>query len=227
MRMRLALLANSRPDCLLEIAQVAQVTKEMYKRQPRICIRRLKKSIRYAIDNRGTLTVPKLDKKGLRIVGFSDVFFAKNHDQSPQLVHIIFLVESNETAIPLFFKSYKARKVTTSAMPGEVIIFSDIFDYSTALSEDITNMFNKRIPVQLLTDRKCLVEVISNGSRTSEKRLMLDIAVPRELFRDKAISDIRFIRSSTNIANGLFKQISQAVLRNVVISGRLDVVSAK
>lgn len=92
-------------------------------------------------------------------------------------------------------------------MSGEEITFSDIFDYSTALLEDITNIVNKRIPVQLLTGRKVLFGAISKGSHTSEKRMMLDRAANREGFRDKTTSDILFIISSTNIADGLIQQI--------------------
>ena len=41
---------------------------------------------------------------------------------------------------------------------------------------------------------------------------MLDIAAAREGFRGKVISDIGFMRSSKNIADGLTKSMSQAAL---------------
>lgn len=51
---------------------------------------------------------------------------------------------------------------------------------------------------------------------------MLDIAAAREGFRDK-VSDISFVRGSNNASDGLTKPMSQAVLRNVVSSGNLQV----
>eukprot|EP00171_Calliarthron_tuberculosum_P023142 IDg23142t1 len=75
-------------------------------------------------------------------------------------------------------------------MGGEVIAFSDLFDRTSTLAAEIGTIYKKRIPVQLLTDSKSLFDVISKGSRTSEKRMMLDIAAARERFRDKVISDI-------------------------------------
>ena len=55
--------------------------------------------------------------------------------------------------------------------------------------------------MQLLFDSKRLSDVISEGSRTSEKRVTLDIAAAREGFRDKMISDIGLIQSSLDIAD--------------------------
>eukprot|EP00171_Calliarthron_tuberculosum_P000537 IDg537t1 len=106
-------------------------------------------------------------------------------------------------------------------MGGEVIAFSDLFDRAATYAAELGEIYSRRIPVQLFTDSKSLFDVISKGSRTSEKRLMLDIAAAREGFRNKTISDIGFVRSSSNIADGLTKAMSQAALQSVV-SSHLD-----
>lgn len=80
-------------------------------------------------------------------------------------------------------------------MGGEVIVFNDLFDISATLSAELGDIFQLHIPVQLLTDSNCLFEVISKGSRTSEKRTMLDIAAAGERFRDKVVSEIGCVRS--------------------------------
>ena len=108
-------------------------------------------------------------------------------------------------------------------MAGEVIAFSDLFDIAATLASELGEIYGRRIPVQLLTDSKSLFDVISKGSRTSEKRTMLDIAAAREGFRDKIISDIGFICSSSNIADGLTKSMSQAALQAAVSTGMLSV----
>eukprot|EP00171_Calliarthron_tuberculosum_P016586 IDg16586t1 len=107
-------------------------------------------------------------------------------------------------------------------MGGEVIAFSDLFDRAATLSSELGDVYGKPIPVQLLTDSKSLFDVISKGSKTSEKRMMLDIAAAREGFRDKTISDIGFVRSASNLADGLTKPMSQAALQSVVSTGVLS-----
>lgn len=53
---------------------------------------------------------------------------------------------------------------------------------------------------QLLNDSEYLFDVISKVFRTSEKRLMLDIAAAREEFQDNVISDIGIVHSCHNLA---------------------------
>ncbi len=53
--------------------------------------------------------------------------------------------------------------------------------------------------------------------------MMLDIAAAREGFRDKLISDIGFVSSSKNLADGLTKSMSQSALQEVVSTGFLSV----
>ena len=55
--------------------------------------------------------------------------------------------------------------------------------------------------------------------------MMLDIAAAREGFRDKVISDIGFVRSSKNVADGLTKPMSQAVLHRVITTGTLAIAT--
>ena len=108
-------------------------------------------------------------------------------------------------------------------MAGEVIAFSDLFDVAVTLAAELKSLLLQPVSVQLFTDSKSLFDVFSKGSRTSEKRMMLDIAAAREGFREKVISDIGFVRKSDNVADGLTKAMSQAVLCDVLATGEFNV----
>ena len=82
---------------------------------------------------------------------------------------------------------------------------------------------NHAIPVNLFTDSKTLFDIISKGTRISEKRLMLDISCAREGFKNHEISNIGFIRSSFKLADGLTKKMSQESLLKVLQQGQLKV----
>ena len=99
----------------------------------------------------------------------------------------------------------------------------DRSDTAITLGQEIECLLDNKIPVQLLTDSKSLFDVISKGTRTSEKRTMLDIAASREAFRDKVISDIGFVRSNKNLADGLTKEMNQSALRKFLDTGTLVV----
>lgn len=223
-RMKLAWLSHSRPDCLFEISQLTQITKDVFEQERRTLIRRTNKLIKYAKQNELSLRFPKLDKNSLKIVGFSDASFAGNRDFSSQLGYLIFLSDDSGSVCPVVFKSYKARRVTRSVMGAELIAFSDMFDAAFTLREELRALHpGSSIPLTLYTDSKTLFDVISKGTRTSEKRLMLDIACTREGFKTHAINDIGFIRSSENIADCLTKAMSQASLAQVLKSSKLGV----
>lgn len=222
-RMKLAWLSNSRPDCLFEISQMAQVTDKIYKEKRASIIKRINRTIEYTKINPLKLKVMKLKQQNLSIVGFSDSSFMNNWDHSTQLGYVIFLMDDDHNVVPIFFKSYKARRITKSPMAGEVIAFSDMFDAAIALSEEMKTLLDQQIKVQLFTDSKSLFDVISKGSKTSEKRLMLDIAAAREGFKDELISNIGLVRSKHNIADGLTKEMNQSALRNILETGQLKI----
>ena len=221
--MKLAWLAHTRADCLFEISQMAQVSKERFDKEKKAIIRRFNKTVRFAIEHGIGIAIPKLDLSSTKVVGFSDSLFANNHDLTTQLGHITLFVDGQGNAVPISFKSYKARRVVRSAMAGEVIAFSDMFDVAVTLAEELRQITKRPIPLHLLTDSKALFDVISKGSKTSEKRLMLDVAAAREGFRDKVISDIGFVRTNHNLADGLTKSTSQAAIQRVLSSGKIGI----
>ncbi len=56
--MKLAWLANTRPDCLFEVSQLAQVTIAMFISDSASAIRQLNRAVNYAVDNPITLRIP-------------------------------------------------------------------------------------------------------------------------------------------------------------------------
>ena len=223
MRMRVAWLANTRPDMQFEISQLAQVTKERFDADPMAHIKKLNNSIRYAHDNIAHLPFPKLDLRSVRIVGYSDAAFANNYDATSQLGRVILLIDDDNNSIPIAFKSYKSRRVTRSVLSAEVIAFANLFDYAFSIRSQIEQALRRGVPMHLLTDSKSLFDIISKGSRTSEKRIMLDIHATREAYRHQEISNIGFVRSQYNLADGLTKPKMQGSLLGVLRKGQHQV----
>ena len=64
----------------------------------------------------------------------------------------------------------------------------------------------------MLTDSKSLFDIISKRCRTNEKRIMLDVYASRQAYKALGTSNIGFVRSSHNLADGLTKPKVQAAL---------------
>lgn len=223
-RMQLAWLSHTRPDALYEISQLTQITRDRFDDKRRDIIKRVNRLIKYVKENNVTIKFPSLDDDTLKIIGFSDASFASNHDCTSHLGYIIFIGDSSDHVVPVHFRSYKARRVTRSVMGAELISFSDMFDTAFTLSQELKQLLpGRNVPVNLFTDSKSLFDVISKGSRTSERRLMIDIASAREGFKNRDISDIGFVRSGHNIADGLTKSMNQSSLMLCLRSSKLNV----
>lgn len=66
-------------------------------------------------------------------------------------------------------------------------------------------MKRKRIPLKMFKDSEGLFRVIMKSSLTTEKRLMVYIRSALEAYEHGYISEVRWIRSSHNISDGLTK----------------------
>ena len=169
------------------------------------------------------LRYPKMDVSTMHIVGYSNAAFANNDDLSSQLWRVIFLVDGDENAEPIAFKSYKLRRATRSVLAAEVIAFANMFDESFAIKDTIEVAIANSVQLHLLTDSKSFFDTISKGNRTNEKRLMLDVYVARQGYKEQDIGNIGFLRSNNNIADELTKSMNQEVLRNVNASEKLRI----
>ena len=152
MRMKLAWLANTSPDSLLEISHLAWVTEGKLDAEKKECIRRFNRAIRYAVQNRISPKIPGLDMETLKFIACSDSSFANNADPSSQLDKICLLGDHAGSVVPIHFKYYKSRRATTSSMAGEVIAFSDLkylYNYSPT-----ANPSSASFPKHLATQRR-------------------------------------------------------------------------
>ncbi len=223
MRIKLAWLSNARPDCMFEISQLAQVTDAIFVEHKSECIRTLNRTVRYAVQNPLSVSFPRLDFDSLQVSGFSDSSFANNRDLSSKHGYVTALSDATVNYIPLSFKPYKARRVTRSVMANELIAFRYMFNAAFTMSAELKKMIWKHVPLRILTDIKCLFDVISKSSRTSENRIMIVIATEHEGYNNYSISDIGFVRTTKNLADSLTKTMNQAALQDLLKSSRLIV----
>ena len=128
MRMRLPCLANTRPNIVLEISKIAQVTRITYEKYISKHCKRLNRAIKYVHDRQVTIRILKLDSNSLRITAYSDAAFVNNADLSSQHGRIFHLTDDNHNAIPVSNKSYRSRRVARFVLSAEVIAFADLFD---------------------------------------------------------------------------------------------------
>ena len=68
-------------------------------------------------------------------------------------------------------------------LPAEVIAFADLFDNALALRIQVQQGMRRAVPMHLLNDSKSLLDIASKGTRSSEKRIMLDVHAARDAYQ--------------------------------------------
>ena len=77
--------------------------------------------------------------------------------------------------------------------------------------------------MHLLTDSKSLLDFISKGSKTSEKRITLDIHAASQVYKLHEISNIEFVRTDKFLADVLTKSNMKAMIYELFLKGRYAV----
>ena len=111
---------------------------------------------------------------------YTDASFAGNDDLSSQVGFIILLCDRSDRAHILEYSSRKSKRAVRSILGGELQAFASGFDQAFILRHDLETIFRMKISLHMLTDSLQIFDVITKGSSTTEKRLMIEIASARK-----------------------------------------------
>lgn len=137
---------------------------------------------------------------------------------SSQLGFIILLCDASNHAHVLQYCSKNSKRVVRSILGGEVYAFADGFDRAYIMRHDLQMILKKNIQLHMYTDSLQMFDVITKGSSTTEKRLMIDIASARQCYNREEISQVGLVASENNIADGLTKEYANDALEKQLSS---------
>lgn len=219
-RQALSWLTNTRPDICADVNLSTQVTERKWERRH---VTELNSVIRYVkrTSKRG-LMQRRLDMESLKIKVFSDSSFANAEEKRSQLGFVVLLCDDSGRANVLHYASYKSKRVVRSTMGGEVFAFADGFDYGYSLRHDLERMTGRKIPLLMYTDSDSVFKVIVKNSMTTERQLMIDLEATRQAYGRRGISDIGWVRSADNPADGMTKKGECPSLNKLMDEGTLD-----
>lgn len=101
-------------------------------------------------------------------------------------------------------------------MAGEFYAFSRGFDVGFMMKHDLQNIYNRNLPLTLLTGSKQMFDVITKTTHTSEKEQIINISAAREVYGKSEISKVGLFSSEHNIADRLTKMGYCKALDNVL-----------
>jgi hypothetical protein len=79
----------------------------------------------------------------------------------------------------------------------------------------------------IATDSQSLFNAIARGSATSERSLLIDLAVVRQGYPAHEIDNLVFVRSEDNLADALTKRMEPHALLDLMRTGKLQLRAAQ
>ena len=126
-----------------------------------------------------------------------------------QLGYLIMLVGDDGKCSLLNWQSKWIKHVVRSILAAETLPLSDAVNDGIYISEIVSELlFNvtKSLPIEIYTDSISLFDAIKSKKNVLEKRLRNDIAMLREMFEWKIITNIHNITTKNQLANALTKK---------------------
>ena len=156
------------------------------------------------------------------IEGFYRLLFCEQSIPQVTAGYIILLTDTSGRANILHFSSYKSMRIVRSILGGEVYAFADGFDFAFLLRHDLQDIMVLTIPMSMFTDSESLFKVFLKSTTTTEKRLMINIQDNREAYDQSEISDVEWIVSEDNPADGLTKPKRCELFERILDTGTTE-----
>ena len=221
---QLCWLANqTRPDIAYDVCQLSV----RYKTAQVLDIINANKTIKKVKCNNLYLRYPVLvdtDKYILKV--YSDSSFNNLPNGGSQGGFIIFLCDTKDNAAPIQWQSKRIRRVAKSTLAAECLALEDAVDTAYYLKCVLLEMLRlppENIEIQCFIDNNSLYENIHSTTNVKEeKRLILDIALIKEMLQKKELTSVSFVESKDQLADCFTKQGASSVkLQGVISAGSL------
>ena len=188
-------------------------------------LHKVNKIIKYIKNEDLSLTFPTLSCiEDIEIAVFADASLGNLRGGASQAGFIILLTDTMRCT-PLMWNSYKLKRVVNNTLAAETLSVSEALDYAffyaKSYGEVLYNKNDVTIPITCITDSKSLYKASQTTHQITQKRLLIDISIIREMIEKKEIK-LKWIETKYQLANSLTKiGASNKLLNHVVSTGVL------
>jgi hypothetical protein len=158
----------------------------------------------------------KLNQSSLRLMIFTNSFFANKRDFSSQIDYVICLSNSTNTTNILHWFSVKCKRVTRSVLAIELFAMIHDFDVDSVLKVTLTKMIDTLVSLILIIDSKSLYDCLIWLNITVEKRLTIDVMILRQCYERREIIEMKWVHETNNSVDSMTKIKSLLALRTMI-----------
>lgn len=175
LRGKVAWATNTRLDICCAVACITKMTEERFVKENDKDVKHRNRVVAHIQKSKDfRLKLPTLEKNSLTTRVYSDASICIKTQSVITATVFIFFRDENEFCQPLYWISYKGRRVHSSIIASKVMPFANAFNMSSIIKPDLYFIYNSFIQGVILTDSLSLFGVITNGATTTDRRLMID-----------------------------------------------------
>lgn len=115
---------------------------------------------------------------------------AKNADLSSQLGFIMLLMHKHYNVNVVHYGSIKSKQIICSVLSSELFSMIQGFDVSSTIRLAINDMLGRAVPLHTYTDSRSLFDCLTKISRTTEKRLLIDLSMLCQSHESREITEL-------------------------------------
>ena len=210
---------QTRPDISSNICQLSSA----YKNATMSDVIFANKTIKRVKSDKISLNFPKLKLDEMKLEVHSDASFNNLPNGGSQGGYIVLLCDDDGNAAPIQWQSKRIKRVVKSTLAAECLALEEAVDYAyyvKCMIMEILNITADKIRMDCYIDNKSLHDVLHSSTNSStDKRLVQDISLIKEMMNKNEINSVNFVKSKMNLADSLTKngastQLLEEFIRN-------------
>nr|XP_039264060.1 uncharacterized protein LOC120339893 [Styela clava] len=164
--------------------------------------------------------------ENLNLVCYTDASFASLNDGGSQSGSLVFLVGESGYCNLLSWESKRIRRVVKSSLAAETLALSNGIDTAAFVASLFAEIWNgdindEKLPIELVIDNLSLYEAIKSNKQVQDKRLRVDIAIVKEMIKNKEVSNVYWVEGKLQLADTLTKSgVSSSKLVDILCNGQ-------
>lgn len=152
---------------------------------------------------------------------YSEASFAGNPDLSSQIGFVNRLAGNTGSANIIHHGSVKSKRVARSALAAELIALVHACDQADTICVSLNSILSGKVPLDLLTNSKSIYEYMVRVNHTGEKRLLIGLAMLRQVYERRKISQVMWIPAHQNPPDALTKAKPNNSLNELIDNNRI------
>ena len=106
----------------------------------------------------------------------------------------------------------KCRRVPHSSFTSKSMAFSAKFDAGIILKPDVQLIMKERVPLYIMTDCRCIFDIVPHNRYNAQRRLMIDMKAISQVYQRPEIEEIAQVTGASKSVYAMTKIVQNALL---------------